>query len=207
MDLYGGPEVLEEARALPLGVRALGALDDLAAIAAAYGPERLLFDLGMSRRYGYYSGYTFRAYVDGHAQSLLGGGRYGGRSGELPGAGFAVGLERLTEAAARILPPEREVVLALDEAGVQHAQSLNLVAERAWTGDAAELERYAQARGIRRMVRGETFSRGESVNPAAEFSCRWPDAGLAQGPHLRGRRGRCSRGPGCRCTCRKRAAP
>ncbi len=158
MDLYGGPEVLEEARALPLGVRAVGALDDLAAIADAYGPERLLFDLGMSRRYGYYSGYTFRAYVDGHAQPLLGGGRYGGRSGEWPGAGFAVGLERLTEAAARILPPEREVVLALDEAGVQHAQALNLVAERAWTSDAAELERYAQARGIRRMVRGQTFS-------------------------------------------------
>ncbi len=157
MDLYGGPEVLSKARALPLGERAAAALGDLAAIAQAFGPERLLFDLGMSRRYGYYSGYTFRAYVAGHAQPVLGGGRYGGRAGEWPGAGFAVGLERLTEVAARHLPPEREVVLALDEAGVRHAQALGLVAERAWTDDAAELQRYAAARGLSRMVRGETF--------------------------------------------------
>ena len=157
MDLYGGPEVLSKARALPLGERAAAALGDLAAIAQAFGPERLLFDLGMSRRYGYYSGYTFRAYVAGHAQPVLGGGRYGGRAGEWPGAGFAVGLERLTEVAARHLPPEREVVLALDEAGVRHAQALGLVAERAWTDDAAELRRYAAARGLSRMVRGETF--------------------------------------------------
>ncbi|AWN23954.1 ATP phosphoribosyltransferase regulatory subunit [Deinococcus irradiatisoli] len=158
MDLYGGPEVLAEARALPLGERARAALDDLTAIAEAFGPQRLLFDLGMSRRYGYYSGYTFRAYVEGHAQSVLGGGRYGGRAGEWPGAGFAVGLERLTEVAARHLPPEREAVLALDEAGVRHAQALGLVAERAWTDDVAELERYARARGLKRYVRGEMFS-------------------------------------------------
>ncbi|WP_420596359.1 ATP phosphoribosyltransferase regulatory subunit [Deinococcus sp.] len=158
MDLYGGPEVLAEARALPLGRRAAAALDDLAAIAEAFGSDRLLFDLGMSRRYGYYSGYTFRAYVPGHAQPLLGGGRYGGRSGGWPGAGFAVGLERLTEVAARHLPPEGEVVLALDEAGVRHAQSLNLVAERAWTEDQAELLGYARAWGIKRTVRGSVFS-------------------------------------------------
>ena len=158
MDLYGGPEVLSKARALPLGTRAAAALGDLAAIAQAFGPERLLFDLGMSRRYGYYSGYTFRAYVAGHAQPVLGGGRYGGRTDEWPGAGFAVGLERLTEVAARHLPPEREAVLALDEAGVRHAHALGLVAERAWTNDTAQLQRYAAARGLRRMVRGESFS-------------------------------------------------
>ncbi|TSA84518.1 ATP phosphoribosyltransferase regulatory subunit [Deinococcus detaillensis] len=155
MDLYGGPDVLSEASALPLGERARQALDDLLAIAAAFGPERLLFDLGMSRRYGYYSGYTFRAYVAGHAQPVLGGGRYGGRGETLPGAGFAVGLERLTEVAARHLPPEREAVLALDEAGVNYAQTLGLVAERAWTNDPADWQRYAAARGIVRMVRGE----------------------------------------------------
>lgn len=158
MDLYGGPDVLTEARALPLGERAEQALADLSAIATAFGPTRLLFDLGMSRRYGYYSGYTFRAYVAGHAQPVLGGGRYGGRGGALAGAGFAVGLERLTEVAARHLPPEREAVLALDEAGVRHAQVMGLVAERAWTDDQAELQRYAAARGIVRVVRGEELS-------------------------------------------------
>ena len=69
-----------------------------------------------------------------------------------------MGLERLTEVAARHLPPEGEVVLALDEAGVRHAQSLNLVAERAWTEDQAELLGYARARGIKRTVRGSVFS-------------------------------------------------
>lgn len=157
MDLYGGSEVLTAARALPLGERAGAALSDLEAIAAVYGPDRLLFDLGMSRRYDYYSGFIFRAYTDGQPQPVLGGGRYGGRGDEWPGAGFAVGLERLTGVAARHLPPEREVVLALDEAGVRFAQARELVTERAWTEDRAELLEYARARGIVRLVRGDAF--------------------------------------------------
>ena len=156
-DLYGGPEVLARASRLALGTRARAALTHLTEVADAYGRGRLLFDLGMSRRYGYYSGFTFRAYVDGFARQVLGGGRYGGHGPDTPpgqgGAGFAVGLERLTEVAA-LRVPHSEVVLALDAAGAEFARAQGLIAERGWTHDPAELSRYAAQRGIRRAVRG-----------------------------------------------------
>ncbi|KEF33208.1 ATP phosphoribosyltransferase [Deinococcus sp. RL] len=157
-DLYGGPEVLAQAGGLARGERARAAVAHLEAVAALAG-EDLLFDLGASRRYGYYTGLTFRAYAPGLSQPLLGGGRYD--LGGLPGAGFAVGLERLTEVAARGLPPEPEVVLALDRAGAEHARSLGLTAELAWTEDRAELLAYCRARGIRRWAQGQTLREGE----------------------------------------------
>ncbi|WP_425148138.1 ATP phosphoribosyltransferase regulatory subunit [Deinococcus sp.] len=153
-DLYGGPEVLEQARRLPLGVRAAAALGHLERVAALFGREGLLFDLGMSRRYGYYSGFTFRAYADGFPRQILGGGRYDGQQGGLLGAGFAVGLERLTEVAAPHLPAEPEVVLALDAAGAEYARRLGLIAEGLWTSDSVHLARYAAQRGIVRAVTG-----------------------------------------------------
>ena len=160
-ELYGGPEVLAQARRLPLGVRAAAALAHLERVAELFGHERLLFDLGMSRRYLYYSGFTFRAYAEGSPRQILGGGRYdsqhGVAEGGLSGAGFALGLERLTEVAARHLPPEPEVVLALDTAGAEYARSLGLIAEGCWTEDASELARYAALKGIRRTVRGQMF--------------------------------------------------
>ncbi|WP_407571348.1 ATP phosphoribosyltransferase regulatory subunit [Deinococcus altitudinis] len=163
-ELYGGPEVLSAARRLPLGTRAASALSHLERVAELFGKERLLFDLGMSRRYLYYSGFTFRAYAEGSPRQILGGGRYGspengstGSGDPLGGAGFALGLERLTEVAARHLPAEPEVVLALDSAGAEYARSLGLIAEGRWTDDRAELSRYAALRGIRRGVQGQSF--------------------------------------------------
>ncbi|WP_281260158.1 ATP phosphoribosyltransferase regulatory subunit [Deinococcus planocerae] len=156
-DLYGGHEVLGQAAGLARGVRARTAVEHLEAVAALCDPG-LLFDLGASRRYGYYTGITFRAYAEGLNQPVLGGGRYD-LSG-VPGAGFAIGLERLTEVAAATLPPEPEVVLALDPAGAETARAAGLVAELAWTDDRAELLAYCARRGIRRWARGETISEG-----------------------------------------------
>ncbi|WP_051935411.1 ATP phosphoribosyltransferase regulatory subunit [Deinococcus sp. YIM 77859] len=153
-DLYGGPEVLGQARELARGERARTAVAHLEAVSALCSGE-LLFDLGASRRYGYYTGITFRAYAEGLNQPLLGGGRYD--LGGLPGAGFAIGLERLTEVAAPNLPPEPEVVLALDRAGAEAARAAGLVAELAWTEDQAELLAYSRQRGIRRWAYGNTL--------------------------------------------------
>lgn len=154
-DLYGGPEVLAQARRLARGERARAAVAHLEAVAALSGGE-LLFDLGASRRYGYYTGITFRAYAEGLNQPLLGGGRYD--LGGLPGAGFAIGLERLTEVAAKNLPPEPEVVLALDTAGAEAARAAGLIAELAWTEDRAELLAYCRQRGIRRWAQGDALT-------------------------------------------------
>ncbi len=160
MDLYGGFEVLEQAAQLPLGQRARAALSELQGASQHFGAP-LLFDLSMSRRYDYYTGFTFRAYVAGHAQQVLGGGRYGGRaegaqadSSQLEGAGFAIGLERLAHIAALCPSPSAEAVLALGEAGVRLAHAQGLIAERAWTDDPAALLNYAQARHITRVASG-----------------------------------------------------
>lgn len=151
-DLYGGAEVLDAAATLAQGTRAQAAVAHLREVAALHG-DSLLYDLGASRRYDYYTGLTFRAYAAGLNQPVLGGGRYT-LEGGLPGAGFAMGLERLLRAAAPQLPPQPEVVLALDGAGAALARAQGLCAELAWTDDQAELRRYSAARGIRRWAQG-----------------------------------------------------
>ena len=147
-ELYGGAEVLEEARALPLGPAARAALGRLDEVAVLDGGP-LLFDLGMSRRYDYYTGFTFRAYRDGFSQPILSGGRY---DAGIPGAGFALGLERLTRALGGP-PAPAETVLAAAPADAAWARAQGLIAELTWTDDPAELRRYARARGIARLAR------------------------------------------------------
>lgn len=159
-ELYGGPEVLEAADGLARGERARAALSHLCGVAERFGGP-LLFDLGVSRRYDYYTGLTFRAYAPGLNQPVLGGGRYA-LEGGLPGAGFAIGLERLTRAIAATLPPEPEVVLALDLAGADHARAAGLHAELAWTDDRQELLSFSRARGIRRWIQDEHWTEVEA---------------------------------------------
>lgn len=151
-DLYGGPEVLDEAEKMAQGARAKAAVQHLREVAARC-PFALLFDLGVSRRYGYYTGITFRAYVGGLNQPVLGGGRYE-LAGGLPGAGFAMGLERLTRALPPGIPPQPEVVLALDLEAAAAARNAGLIAELAWTADRAALREYAAQRGIKRWLSG-----------------------------------------------------
>jgi len=107
-DLYGGREVLAEARRYALSERAKLDLDWLEETLARLEPGiELLFDLGMARRYDYYSGLTFRAFSPAHGFPLLGGGRYDGAMVPFA-AGFALGLERLIEATgAAPTAPER----------------------------------------------------------------------------------------------------
>lgn len=160
LDLYGGPEVLDEAAGMAQGERARAAVAHLRAVAAQC-PFPLLFDLGVSRRYGYYTGITFRAYTSGINQPVLGGGRYA-LEGGLPGAGFAIGLERLTRAVPPGIPPEPERVLALDLAAAHSARAAGLIAELAWTDDELELREFSAARGIQRWLRGAEMQEVEA---------------------------------------------
>ncbi|SEI72089.1 ATP phosphoribosyltransferase regulatory subunit [Deinococcus reticulitermitis] len=172
-ELYGGREVLREAVALAGGERSQRAVEHLHAVDALAREAGLdlLYDLGVSRRYDYYTGLTFRAYVDGLNQPLLGGGRYA-LAGGLPGAGFAIGLERLTRVAPPGIPPESGTVLALDFAAAAAARAAGLRAELAWTTDQAELARYAAARGLRRWVEGAEL---RDVTPPS--SAAFPEVG------------------------------
>ncbi len=61
--------------------------------------ERVIFDLGLVRSIGYYTGAVFEVYDPALGAPIGGGGRYDellGRFGRsLPAAGFALGVDRL----------------------------------------------------------------------------------------------------------------
>jgi ATP phosphoribosyltransferase regulatory subunit len=92
----GGPEVLD----LP-GVEGLRSVLDLLEPDIA---RRVIFDLGLMRRLGYYTGAVFEIYDPALGEPLGGGGRYDdllGRFGRaLPAVGFAIGVDALHVALA-----------------------------------------------------------------------------------------------------------
>jgi ATP phosphoribosyltransferase regulatory subunit len=153
-DLYGKVNTLEEAEQYALNGAAKEALERLRAVSLELPEGDFLYDLGMARRYDYYTGVTFRAYTPDFGQPLVGGGRYDGPPPghpdlkPIPAAGFAIGLDRLMEALGG--PPKRgePVVLALEPEVAQVLRARGVRAELAWTRDRPELEAYARARGI-----------------------------------------------------------
>jgi ATP phosphoribosyltransferase regulatory subunit len=100
--LRGGPDVLHgppgPVADAVAGLRAVHALLD-ADVAA-----RVIFDLGLTRLPGYYSGAVFEVYDPAVGTPLGGGGRYDHLLGEfgrpLPAVGFALEVERLHKALA-----------------------------------------------------------------------------------------------------------
>jgi len=92
----GGPEVLD----VP-GVEGLQRVLDLLEPAVA---ERVIFDLGLVRRLGYYTGAVFEIYDPALGEPVGGGGRYDdllGRFGRpLPAVGFGIGIDALHVALA-----------------------------------------------------------------------------------------------------------
>jgi ATP phosphoribosyltransferase regulatory subunit len=93
----GGPEVLEGlSGALQDAVTGMRAVHALLAPNVA---ERIIFDLGLVRSLGYYTGAVFQVYDPAHGVPIGSGGRYDellGRFGRpLPAVGFALNVERL----------------------------------------------------------------------------------------------------------------
>ncbi len=95
--LRGGPEVLDR---LPGSAgRLLGEAIELLSPTVR---ERVILDLGLARKLGYYTGAIFEVYAPGIGSTLGGGGRYDdllGRFGrELPAVGFGLHVDGLHEA-------------------------------------------------------------------------------------------------------------
>jgi ATP phosphoribosyltransferase regulatory subunit len=97
-ELRGGPEVLE--RAGGAAVAAVRGLHELHALLEHRGvADRVIFDLGLVRELGYYTGAVFEVYDPAVGFALGGGGRYDellGRFGrDLPACGIALDLQRV----------------------------------------------------------------------------------------------------------------
>jgi ATP phosphoribosyltransferase regulatory subunit len=95
--IRGGPEVLEALEgALHKAVTGMRAVHALLTPQTA---ERIIFDLGLVRSLGYYTGAVFQVYDPAFGVSIGSGGRYDELLGEfgrpLPAVGFALNVERL----------------------------------------------------------------------------------------------------------------
>ncbi len=147
-DLYGGVEVLREARQLAPWPETRQELDRLEAVLAEFEDDsELLLDLGTARRLQYYTSMVFRAYTFDLGQPLLGGGRYDGAL--LPyAAGFTIGLERLMQALPQVRQPKPPLVLALDDIPARALRKAGFVVERALSSDAGAARHYALKTGI-----------------------------------------------------------
>jgi ATP phosphoribosyltransferase regulatory subunit len=95
--IRGGPEVLEDVPA-PLDA----AVQGMRAVHALLPPDaaaRVIFDLGLVRSLGYYTGAVFQVYDPALGVPIGSGGRYDDLLGKfgrpLPAVGFALGVEKL----------------------------------------------------------------------------------------------------------------
>ncbi|MDX6691621.1 MAG: phosphoribosyltransferase regulatory subunit [Solirubrobacteraceae bacterium] len=112
--LRGGPDVLGDPEGpVAAAVTGLRRVHDLLAPEVA---ARVIFDLGLVRDLGYYTGAVFDVYDPALGEPIGGGGRYDellGRFGRpLPAVGFALGIDKLHIA----LAGEEEAPLAGEEA-------------------------------------------------------------------------------------------
>jgi ATP phosphoribosyltransferase regulatory subunit len=93
----GGPEVLDGMP--PAAEGALTGLRDVHELLAPAVAARVIFDLGLVRNIGYYTGAVFDVYDPALGAPIGGGGRYDELLGHygrpLPAVGFALGVDRL----------------------------------------------------------------------------------------------------------------
>ncbi|MCK6409000.1 ATP phosphoribosyltransferase regulatory subunit [Thauera sp.] len=166
-ELYGGPEVLDEAAArLPQDAEIAGPLAELRRLALALGDLPISFDLADLRGYHYHSGVVFAAYGAESPAALALGGRYD-RVGEAfgrarPATGFSLDLRELAwhlpapaMAAAAVLAPLADDAGLADEIAALRARGeivLNALPGHEGTWNEAGCDRQLVKRGDRWSV-------------------------------------------------------
>ena len=107
--LFGGAEILDQARALTDNPEALAVIDYLSGIyaeleAAGMGGH-ISFDLGLVSGLEYYTGLIFRGYAPGAGGAIVAGGRYDNLISDfgkaIPATGFAVYVDALVSCLPR----------------------------------------------------------------------------------------------------------
>ncbi len=127
--LFGGAEVLEEARKLTSNEKVLEAIDYLekllsAVFAAGYG-DNVMIDLGLVHGMDYYTGMMFCGYMGGSGSMVLQGGRYDhlcskfGR--DIPATGFAINIDELSDSVELTEQPKLTELVFTDAANLRRA--------------------------------------------------------------------------------------
>jgi ATP phosphoribosyltransferase regulatory subunit len=114
--LYGGREVLDQARQAiinPASQKALDSLEKVLEILTIYGiEEHITLDLGEMRGFDYHSGLIFQGFLSGFGRAVCVGGRYDGLTARYgfpaPATGFAFNLYNLLFALDKILDERAE---------------------------------------------------------------------------------------------------
>ncbi|MCA9839163.1 MAG: ATP phosphoribosyltransferase regulatory subunit [Trueperaceae bacterium] len=166
-DLYGGVDILAEAKKLTPWPEARAKLERIEAVLAEFEDDsELLIDLGMARRLSYYTGITFRAYTYDFGQPLLGGGRYDGAL--MPyAAGFGIGLERLLSALPQKGARTVAEVITLEDIPARALRNAGIWVERALSTDVSEVKAYAKKKGILYLLSEEGLEPlGDKTVPA-----------------------------------------
>jgi ATP phosphoribosyltransferase regulatory subunit len=115
IELFGGEEVLQEAKTLASSEEANRCVDYLIALygelKAAGLAECIRFDLGIVNQINYYTGIVFLGYVEGAGEPVLTGGRYDGLTAsfgsDAPATGFGININAIS----RCVPPAETRVL------------------------------------------------------------------------------------------------
>ncbi|MBQ7741278.1 MAG: ATP phosphoribosyltransferase regulatory subunit [Eubacterium sp.] len=119
--LFGGIEVIDEAKKLYKDKQAVKALDYLKEVYITLQNDGLedcvMLDLGLVNRSNYYTGVIFHGYAEGSGLTILTGGRYDNLLGEFgmtqPAIGFGVEVSALSEAMRETINIERPIRIAL----------------------------------------------------------------------------------------------
>lgn len=119
--LFGGAEVLSEAKALYKSENSDKALDYLKTLLNKLDvmgiSESVMIDLGLVNRSNYYTGVIFRGYAEGSGATILSGGRYDNLIADfgldVPAIGFGVDVNALCDAKNEIINVERPIRIAL----------------------------------------------------------------------------------------------
>ncbi|MDR1464080.1 MAG: ATP phosphoribosyltransferase regulatory subunit [Oscillospiraceae bacterium] len=169
--LFGGAEVLDQARELfwdPAAREALDHLTELRKSLRILGLQDCVdFDLGLVHGRQYYTGMVFRGYIEGSGVTVLSGGRYDALLQEFGRPAAAVGFAVEVDPLAKALPetgaapqPPAAALLVFGPAGSEAAalryledkRAAGVRCEFAMAETLAEVRDYARQHGIARLA-------------------------------------------------------
>ena len=145
IDLFGGIEVLEQARQEIFATGCAQTLDELQRVCDMLSEcglrDRISIDLGHLTNMDYYTGTVFRAMADGVGSPLLSGGRYDNVLSQfgrpMPATGFAVSISHVLTALdnERAWKKKPSVSLLIGSADENMGRALCLAAQRRRQGE------------------------------------------------------------------------